>query len=94
MSRRRLAIGRVFHGPSIGPVPAVAKLKKRTGLGVEDFDLVEINEAFAAQVLAVLKDIPIPAVTSSTTAWMVRFCTARATGANTSARSAAIACGP
>ena len=45
----------------IGPVPAMAKLKDRTGLGVEDFDLVEINEAFAAQVLAVLKDVPIPA---------------------------------
>ena len=45
----------------IGPVPAVAKLQQRIGLGVDDFDLVEINEAFAAQVLAVLKDVPIPA---------------------------------
>jgi acetyl-CoA C-acetyltransferase len=45
----------------IGPVPAIAKLKERTGLGIGDFDLVEINEAFAAQVLAVLKDVPIPA---------------------------------
>ncbi|MGE3489285.1 MAG: acetyl-CoA C-acyltransferase [Vicinamibacterales bacterium] len=45
----------------IGPVPAIAKLKQRTGLGIDDFDLVEINEAFAAQVLAVLKDVPIPA---------------------------------
>jgi acetyl-CoA C-acetyltransferase len=45
----------------IGPVPAIAKLKERTGLGAGDFDLVEINEAFAAQVLAVLKDVPIPA---------------------------------
>lgn len=45
----------------IGPVPAIAKLKDRTGLGIEQFDLVEINEAFAAQVLAVLKDVPIPA---------------------------------
>jgi len=45
----------------IGPVPAIAKLKDRTGLSVGDFDLVEINEAFAAQVLAVLKDVPIPA---------------------------------
>ena len=45
----------------IGPVPAIAKLKERTGLGIDDFDLVEINEAFAAQVLAVLKDVPIPA---------------------------------
>jgi acetyl-CoA C-acetyltransferase len=45
----------------IGPVPAIAKLKQKTGLGAGDFDLVEINEAFAAQVLAVLKDVPIPA---------------------------------
>jgi acetyl-CoA C-acetyltransferase len=39
----------------IGPVPAVAKLFSRTGLGFDDMDLVELNEAFAAQVLAVLK---------------------------------------
>jgi acetyl-CoA C-acetyltransferase len=45
----------------IGPVPAVYKLQRRTGLGVNDFDLVELNEAFAAQVLAVLADLPIPA---------------------------------
>lgn len=43
----------------IGPVPAVAKLRQRTGLAAGDFDLVEINEAFAAQVLAVLRDMPI-----------------------------------
>lgn len=39
----------------IGPVPAVARLFKKTGLSWNDLDLVEINEAFAAQVLAVLK---------------------------------------
>jgi acetyl-CoA C-acetyltransferase len=44
----------------IGPVPAVHTLLKRTGLALDDFDLVELNEAFAAQVLAVLKDLPIP----------------------------------
>lgn len=44
----------------IGPVPAIARLKERNGLAVDDYDLVEINEAFAAQVLAVLKDVPIP----------------------------------
>ena len=36
----------------IGPVPAMHKLKKETGLGVGDFELLELNEAFAAQVLA------------------------------------------
>jgi acetyl-CoA C-acetyltransferase len=44
----------------IGPVPAMRKLFQRTGLTMADFDLVELNEAFAAQVLAVLKDEPIP----------------------------------
>ena len=43
----------------IGPVPAVNKLLQRTGLRLEDFDLVELNEAFAPQVLAVLRDLPI-----------------------------------
>jgi acetyl-CoA C-acetyltransferase len=44
----------------IGPVPAVRKLLDRTGLSLEVFDLVELNEAFAAQVLAVFADLPIP----------------------------------
>ncbi len=39
----------------IGPVPAVARLFQRTGLGWDDMDLVELNEAFATQVLAVLE---------------------------------------
>jgi acetyl-CoA C-acetyltransferase len=38
----------------IGPVGAVEKLFRRTGLGFDDIDLIEINEAFAVQVLAVL----------------------------------------
>jgi acetyl-CoA C-acetyltransferase len=44
----------------IGPVPAIARLRERYGFDVSEFDLVEVNEAFAAQVLAVLKDVPIP----------------------------------
>jgi acetyl-CoA acetyltransferases len=39
----------------IGPVPAVEKLLQRTGLGLSDIDLIELNEAFAAQALAVLR---------------------------------------
>ncbi len=39
----------------IGPIPAVRNLLKRTGLKVEDFDVIESNEAFAAQALAVNK---------------------------------------
>ena len=44
----------------IGPVPAIQKLTERIGIGLDDFDLVELNEAFAAQVLAVLREAPIP----------------------------------
>jgi acetyl-CoA C-acetyltransferase len=36
----------------IGPVPAIDKLEQKHGLKLSDFDLVELNEAFAAQVLA------------------------------------------
>jgi len=39
----------------IGPVPAVRKLFARTGLSFDKMDLVEVNEAFACQVLAVLQ---------------------------------------
>ena len=41
----------------IGPVPAVENLLKRTGLTVADFDVIESNEAFAAQALAVNKGL-------------------------------------
>lgn len=40
----------------IGPVPAVSKLMDRTGLKLEQMDLVELNEAFACQVLSVLQE--------------------------------------
>ncbi|HEX5138580.1 MAG TPA: thiolase family protein [Planctomycetota bacterium] len=43
----------------IGPVPATNKLLARTNTRLDDYDLVELNEAFAAQVLACLKDLPI-----------------------------------
>jgi acetyl-CoA C-acetyltransferase len=43
----------------IGPVPAVRRLLERVGLALDDFGLVELNEAFAPQVLAVLRDLPI-----------------------------------
>ncbi|MCJ7487643.1 MAG: acetyl-CoA C-acetyltransferase [Candidatus Aminicenantes bacterium] len=41
----------------LGPVPAVKKILKTLGLTLEDFDLVEINEAFAAQVLACEREL-------------------------------------
>ncbi|MFZ2168700.1 MAG: thiolase family protein [Methylococcaceae bacterium] len=43
----------------IGPVSATDKALKRAGLELEDIDIVELNEAFAAQALAVLKAMPI-----------------------------------
>jgi acetyl-CoA acyltransferase len=43
----------------IGPVPAVRKLLARTGLSLDAVNLVEVNEAFAAQVLACLKELPL-----------------------------------
>ncbi len=44
----------------IGPVPAIHKLLAHTGLTLEDIDLFELNEAFAAQALACTKELPIP----------------------------------
>ncbi len=43
----------------IGPVPAVKKLLARTGLTIEQMDVIELNEAFAAQGLAVLRDLGV-----------------------------------
>jgi 3-oxoadipyl-CoA thiolase len=41
----------------IGPVPAVRRLLERTGVALEDIDLVELNEAFASQALAVIREL-------------------------------------
>ncbi|MGD1993172.1 MAG: thiolase family protein [Anaerolineae bacterium] len=41
----------------LGPVPAVRRLLERTGLALSDFDLIELNEAFAVQVLAVEREL-------------------------------------
>jgi len=45
----------------IGPVPAVQKLLRQTGLTLEQMDLIELNEAFAAQGLAVLRELGLNA---------------------------------
>jgi acetyl-CoA acyltransferase len=45
----------------IGPVPAIKKALKIAGLTLDQIDLIELNEAFAAQVLACLKELPIDA---------------------------------
>ena len=43
----------------IGPVPAVRKALKKGGIGLEDIDLIELNEAFAAQVLHNIRGLQI-----------------------------------
>ena len=45
----------------IGPVPAVKSLLERAGLTVDDLDVIELNEAFAAQAIAVMRDLGLPA---------------------------------
>jgi acetyl-CoA C-acetyltransferase len=49
------------HVMGIGVVPAVRRLLDRTGLALDAFDLVEVNEAFAAQVLACDRELHLPA---------------------------------
>ena len=45
----------------IGPVPAVKSLLEQTGLVVDDLDVIELNEAFAAQAIAVMRHLGLPA---------------------------------
>jgi acetyl-CoA C-acetyltransferase len=44
----------------IGPVPAVRLLLERTGLKIKDMDVIELNEAFAAQALGVIRELDLP----------------------------------
>ena len=44
----------------IGPVPAVRKVLDRAGLKVDEIDVFEVNEAFAAQALAVIRELGLP----------------------------------
>ncbi len=45
----------------VGPVPAVRAVLDRAGLKIDDLDVIELNEAFAAQALAVMRDLGLPA---------------------------------
>ena len=44
----------------IGPVPSTQKLMGKLGLKISDFDVIELNEAFAAQALACLRQLGLP----------------------------------
>lgn len=44
----------------IGPIPAVRKVLERAQLSIKDMDVIELNEAFAAQALAVMRDLDLP----------------------------------
>lgn len=63
-ARARL-VGYAFAGVDpglmgLGPIPAVRRVLERTGLSVADLDVIESNEAFAAQALAVSKELSLP----------------------------------
>jgi acetyl-CoA C-acetyltransferase len=44
----------------IGPVPAIRMLLAKTGLSLKDMDVIELNEAFAAQALGVIRELDLP----------------------------------
>ena len=44
----------------IGPVPAIKKVLERASLSIQDMDVIELNEAFAAQALAVIRELDLP----------------------------------
>ena len=44
----------------IGPIPAIRNVLDKTGLSIADFDVIELNEAFAAQALAVVRELDLP----------------------------------
>jgi acetyl-CoA C-acetyltransferase len=44
----------------LGPVPAVRKVMKQTGMTIGDFDMIELNEAFAAQAIGCMRELNIP----------------------------------
>jgi acetyl-CoA C-acetyltransferase len=44
----------------LGPIPAIRKVLKKTGMAIGDIDIIELNEAFAAQAIACMKELNIP----------------------------------
>ncbi|MFT5111700.1 MAG: acetyl-CoA C-acetyltransferase [Parasphingorhabdus sp.] len=65
LTPRARIVGYAFAGVDpkimgIGPVPAVRTLLANTGIAIDDIDVFEVNEAFAAQALAVVRDLGLP----------------------------------
>ena len=58
--RSTIPSNEAMAGMGIGPVPATRKALERAGLKVADLDVIEANEAFAAQACAVAKDLGFP----------------------------------
>ena len=54
-----------------GPIPATRKALRRAGLRVEDIGLVELNEAFAVQALAVLRELGLPEEITNVNGWAI-----------------------
>jgi acetyl-CoA acyltransferase len=54
------AAGVLPRAMGIGPVPATRKVLEKCGLKLSQMDVIELNEAFAAQALAVLRDLGVP----------------------------------
>ena len=44
----------------LGPVPATCKVLNQTGCSIKDFDIIELNEAFASQAIACMRELGIP----------------------------------
>ncbi|MHC1636420.1 MAG: thiolase C-terminal domain-containing protein, partial [Candidatus Methanospirareceae archaeon] len=44
----------------LGPIPATRKVLKKTGYSIKDMDVIELNEAFAAQAIACMRELGIP----------------------------------
>ncbi|MBU4316885.1 MAG: acetyl-CoA C-acetyltransferase [Proteobacteria bacterium] len=44
----------------LGPIPAIRKVLKKTGMGIGDMDVIELNEAFASQAIACIRELNIP----------------------------------
>ncbi|MBA3029410.1 MAG: acetyl-CoA C-acetyltransferase [Desulfobacteraceae bacterium] len=44
----------------LGPIPAIRKVLKKTGMGIGDMDIIELNEAFASQAIACIRELNIP----------------------------------